>query len=165
MRILAAGSANFFPVGNLQYWALLISRSINFRIKVLNRSISYLSLPSVGSTECGKELNSITCAALLPALFCHIRRFLLVLCLQNCITISSTELEMFHLKGIFYCLSFVWIKYCIFILLLCTEIACWNSRPNIAQCLCNCLNSHCIQLVLCNIKDSSKNHPKFSGFM
>ena len=165
MTILAAGSAKSFPVGDLQDWAFLISSSIKFQNKSAQRSISYLSLPSVGSTECGKELNSITCTALLPALFYHTRCSLLVLCLQNFIIKHSTELEMFHLKGIFYCLGFVWIKYCTFILLLCTKTACWNSRPNIAQSLCNCLNSHCIQLMLCSIIVSSKKHPKFSGFM
>lgn len=71
---------------------------------------------------------------------------------------------MFHLKGISYCLGFVRIKYCIFTLL-CTKTACWGSGSNIEQSFCDCLNSHCIQPLLCNIKDSSKKHLKLSGFM
>lgn len=64
-------------------------------------------------------------------------------------------MEIIQLKGIFYCSGFILIRCCIFIILLCTKTDCWNSRTNIAQSLCNSLNSHYIQLVLCNIKDSS----------
>lgn len=101
--------------GRLQGWVLLISRKIKFQKKSAHYKC-WLPWPA----QCWFHKMWIRAEfhhspALFPALFCH-ASFLVGSLTSEFLVNLNPELEVFHLKGFFYSLGFVCIKYCVVIL-------------------------------------------------